>query len=775
MKIPFEHRTVKASPTLAEFWDVNRIDDDGLLFTKNRCGCVFEVEGIDGSFLSPEQLVRLHNDWRSVLRLIPGEELQIVFRKRVEFAKWVEAQLSQTFLAHNPYGKKILLDRLAEQVAFMGDEEPRLLSQKILVCFWTDAFSDETAIREKKSAMRSQLSSFGFAVKGLIRSEIEREINVSSQDLSSSELREPEWPSVKIEGGRLLINGDQFRAIELSKLPESFTELGMIQSLTSLPYPIDICVRLRARDVKPIISRLEKKRNLLNAKRSGKRSPVANVDSQVDQIDHVLRNFADQSEAVFDLKMTVGLRMPVDLTNFQQKALANIVRKSAKMDFCDFEECTIGTFDSYLECIPGFSGSNIQSHTVLGSNAIHFLPFFRPGKGDQRAVITFQTRSAGLYGIDPVDPHLANYNWLVSGTSGAGKSFFVNSLLAQSASLNPNIFIVDIGGSYNKLTEFLGGRVMSLEPGRGFELSPFFLPKATDENEEQVRRRHIFQIYLEMVRIDGSLPSVEIRHLLLQGLISLFEMDRLPEYPTSTLIDALGEVKTSDSERLKLLLQPWSRNGFFGQFLDNNKPATSDGRILTFDLKGLTEFEDLSRVVQLIVCASLWARIRRTGTGSFSWIILDEVAFSLFKTQPQFVDELVSTMRKYFAGAVIVVQDLEKVTSNLAGSSILQNTESKAILQQRGDPRNYSDALALNQIDLWAIESLRREKGAFSEIFLIRDDERTVIRHVPSELEYWLSTTAPEDNREMKTSIRKGEDGFQKNVMEFVARGKGAR
>jgi hypothetical protein len=193
---------------------------------------------------------------------------------------------------------------------------------------------------------------------------------------------------------------------------------------------------------------------------------------------------------------------------------------------------------------------------------------------------------------------------------------------------------------------------------------------------------------------------------------------------------------------------------------------------LTFDLKGLTEFEDLSRVVQMIVCASLWARIRQTGTRNFSWIVLDEVAFSLLKTQPEFVDELVSTMRKYYAGAVIVVQDLEKVTSNLAGSSILQNTQSKAILQQRGDPRNFSAALSLSEIDQWAISSLRREKGSFSDIFLIRDSERTVIRHAPSALEYWLSTTAPEDNRVLKNSVSEPQENFQQNVMDFVARRK---
>lgn len=755
--------------TLKDYWDVTLIDEQGFLYAPKRRGFVFEAEGLDGAFLSGDQFKRLHQDWRGVLLFAPGDELHFIFRKRVEFARWVEEQLGQAFLSETSYGKRILLDRLADQVARMSQDQPRLLSQKILLTYWTDELLDGAELAEKRRLLLSQLSSFGFGFRALNRVQIESEINVSAQDLSSTESQEPEWPALGLEAGQVIVNGDHFRALELVKLPESFSELGMIQSITRLPYPMDICVRLKARDIRPVIARLEKKRNLLNAQRGPRRSPSPDNDSQIEQIDQVLRSLANQSESVFDMQMTVGLRMPPHLATFHRKALAHIARAAAKMDFCELEECTLATFDAYLEAIPGFRGTNIRNHTVLGSNAIHFLPFFRPARGDARAVASFQTREASLYGLDPVDPRLANYNWLISGTSGAGKSFFVNSLLAQSASIKPNIFIVDIGGSYNKLTEFLGGRVMSLEPGQGFELSPFFLPPSEDPSEERLRRQHIYQIFMEMIRVDGQLPPVELRHLLQEGLNEMFALAVIPDRPIGALIERLAKDTSRESVRLRLLLQPWEHKGFFGQFLDNAKVLSRSDRILTFDLKGLTEFEELSRVVQMIVCASLWARIRQARAESFTWIVLDEVAFSLLKTQPQFVDELVSTLRKYYAGALIVVQDLEKVTSNFAGSSILQNTQSKAILQQRGDPRNYAEALSLTPIDLNAIESLRRENGKFSDIFLIRDFEKTVIRYVPSTLEYWLGTTSPEDNIELRSHARAPGENFSANIVDFVA------
>lgn len=764
------NRTNEKHGPLSSFWGVKKISECGLMHSEKQKGFLFEAEGMDGSFLTKDQLQFLHQNWRSILQLQTDDEMQIIFRKRVDFVEWVEKQLKASFLSENTYGRRILLDHLADQVQQMSSKPPKLISQKILICYWSSEDMDEGALKEKRSLVRAQLESFGFPIKVLNKSQIEKEIHVSSQDLSASVQQLPEWPHLNINADQVQINEDIYRSLELKKLPENYTELGMIHAITALPFPLDLCVRLKARDTKPVITKLERKRNLLMAQLSSKRTTAPEIETQIRQINDILRNLAERAETIFDMKFTVGLRYPKEYSNFQRRALSSIFRAANKMDFCELEESTLGTFDNYLECIPTFKGENIHTHTMLSSNMIHFLPFFCHSKGDPRAVVSFQTKNSGLFGIDPTNPRLANYNWLVSGTSGSGKSFFVNSLLAQSSSINPNIFIIDIGGSYNKLTQFLGGRVLSLETSSGFKISPFFLPKNHDSNEEGIRRQHIFQIFLEMCRVDGKLPNIELRHLLNESLEELFELEELPLKPITYLIDELRKSSNPLARHLIMLLEPWGLNGFFAQFLDNNIPIISEDRIVTFDLKGLTDFEDLSRVVQLIVCSSLWARIRQTKQSKFSWIVLDEVAFSLLKSQPQFVDELVSTLRKYFAGAVVVVQDLEKVTSSLAASSILQNTHSKAILQQRGNPKNYSEVLNLNQVDQWAIESLNRKKGSFSDIFLIRDKEKTVVRHVPSQLEYWLATTAPEDKIALKKWMNNShENSFQKKILEFTS------
>ena len=69
---------------------------------------------------------------------------------------------------------------------------------------------------------------------------------------------------------------------------------------------------------------------------------------------------------------------------------------------------------------------------------------------------------------------------LVLGATGAGKSFTLNFLLVQALQYDPRILILDLGGSYRWLTQFLGGGYMELSPegdaGGGFRLRPFSLP-----------------------------------------------------------------------------------------------------------------------------------------------------------------------------------------------------------------------------------------------------------------------------------------------------------
>ncbi len=766
---------------LGSFFPLTSIDTKGFMFDRDgSSGFIFSIEGVDGSLFESQEWQTLHERWRNLLSLKPKEEIQIIFRKTSDFEPFFQKKLEELERLGGEFGKKVFWNQISDVFNDIGEDH--LFETSILLCYRRFQNS-KPSLREnpkavisyedlesRRDSLKLQLQAMGLKATGLSKDEIHRVIAKAANGrsyLAASDLLE-EWPDVSVEPKRVQVNGETFRALTLKSLPESHSELGMIQALTSLPIPLELSVRFRGKEIEPLKRRFERKRQILFGLATRKATGDPASEAKFKETDGLLRRLNEQNDSLSEMTFTIGLRGKSDL--FLRRALTAILNTHSSLHQLEFEETTLNTFDAFLETIPWFYGEVFHQHSILSSNGIHFLPFFRAAYGDERPVVTFRTRNASLYSIDPTSKRLANYNWLVSGTSGAGKSFFVNSLLLQSLSLNPKVFIVDIGGSYNKLTEFLGGKLLSLDADSAGQVGPFFISKQSDEKDERRRREHIELVFQEMCRDEGKLPSVEERAILHDTLEKVFELDILPKHPILYLQQELAKTPNDKAKRLSILLRRFSHGSAFGDFLDHPAPLELNDSVITFDLKGLKEFEDLLRVVELILCSAIWQSLR--ARDRFSYIVLDEVAFSLLKTQPQFVDELVSTVRKHFAGVVICVQGLEKITSNPAGGAILANTNFKAILQQRGDARGYEEPLGLKAVEASLIRSLQREKGSYSDIFLMDDERRSVLRYSPNDLEYVLSTSDPRENQVLHEKLATVEGKFQEKIFKLIEEAK---
>ncbi|NBU22196.1 hypothetical protein EBS43_12425, partial [bacterium] len=102
-------------------------------------------------------------------------------------------------------------------------------------------------------------------------------------------------------------------------------------------------------------------------------------------------------------------------------------------------------------------------------------------------------------------------------------------------------------------------------------------------------------------------------------------------------------------------------------------------------------------------------------------------------------------LRKTGSGITFITQGLEEIERSPIGPAILNNTATKLILMQRGDLDPIRKTLKLNDQEMALISSLKQQKGNYSEAFLMANENRCVIRVVPTPLEYWVSTSDPND------------------------------
>ena len=74
-------------------------------------------------------------------------------------------------------------------------------------------------------------------------------------------------------------------------------------------------------------------------------------------------------------------------------------------------------------------------------------------------------------GIDLFDSS-TNYNAVIAAQSGSGKSFFANDLIYAYLASGAQIWVIDIGRSYQKLADILGGEFMEFDKSKNIGPEP---------------------------------------------------------------------------------------------------------------------------------------------------------------------------------------------------------------------------------------------------------------------------------------------------------------
>ena len=155
-----------------------------------------------------------------------------------------------------------------------------------------------------------------------------------------------------------------------------------------------------------------------------------------------------------------------------------------------------------------------------------FLPLYQPWERLGKPVCLFRNRLGGLLSYDPFDPSLPNFNALVTGSSGAGKSFLNNCILLQYLTQNPLVYIIDIGGSYRKLCEFMKGSYvesgLESESKAPLKINPFSLPEGT--KTPSPRKLKFIVALLEIILTDeegAKLPKLD-RALIEEAVLNTY-------------------------------------------------------------------------------------------------------------------------------------------------------------------------------------------------------------------------------------------------------------
>lgn len=564
-------------------------------------------------------------------------------------------------------------------------------------------------------------------------------------------------PREQIVFGDLILAEENFildskltRVLSLKTLPE-MTVAGQMAAFLALDFKFELLFSFHIPDQTKEMKALEQKRRMAHSLASTSAQKVSDLESEsrLVQTTDLIREIIDTGQKIFQVEMLVILRAEKSLDGHRTLNLQTkrVLAQFKSLSGADGIHETVGAWKIFKSDLPLAPQSLVRAKRMKTNNLVDFLPLYGAGSGDDKPLVLTNAKSGSLFSLNPYDSKLTNYNSLVTGSSGSGKSFASNFMLLQQLARGTKAFVIDIGGSYRKMTKVLGGQYFEINLSGDYGMNPFALkdPSLAPSGE---RIKSLVNIIELMVADDGEKLSRLNRVQIEEALTKVFETARA-KCKSPTLSEFKMFCDASDDPGLKSvgkLLFPWVGRSSFGKLLDRDGTITADSPIVAFDLKGLSQYPDLQSVMILILTNFILNEVENDRTCP-KRIILDE-AWQFLKSPAAsaFMEYAARTFRKTGSGITFITQGVEEINQSGIGSAILNNTSTKLVMLQKADIAVLREALKLNSRELKLIQQLARVKGVYSEGFLMNGESRQVIRIQPTPIEYWISTSEADDN-----------------------------
>lgn len=819
-----EHSLAKELP----YWDfLNGI----VALSDGSLGLGFRLKGASVETWDANRINRLAQDLRSFLNGLPdGLELSFVTQVNSDFSEIIEKHKA---LSGDIPGIRWIAEARAD--ALKAQMESGALSRSSLYLFLCQRFEGkknasifssffsspkkfqavrreehekaERELRQTADSCQAVLTSMGIGAEPLSESEtwglIYKFLNPSrSKDVSAPKFqtahRDQEFqgeelkivPELALQSPReqlvfsdliqgaesFFFDGYYHRILTLKTLPED-THAAMMAVFTQLPFHYWLDVHVKVPEQSKELSSLQQKRRMAHSMSAshGGRATDLESEAQLNSTEELLRELINTGQKIFYFQASVLLRAKSEdeLTTMTKTALQKFRELSGAEGLAE----TVAGFKVFKTMLPLGNVASVRAKRVKTDNLADFLPIFEPYSGQGVSpVCLFHNRTAGLVAYDPFDTaRLPSFNALFTGSSGAGKSFLNNIIMTQAMTQKPIVFVIDIGGSYKKICEFMSGQYIEIGPATEGEtrkvINPFELP--SDEIEPSSQKVKFLVSLLECMFTDeegDKLPKLS-RSLLEEAVIETYKAVRAKDARVPVVSDLRKTLEKSKEKELQdfaKMLYPWTGERSYGRLLDRPNELDLSSDFVVFDLKGLSSYPDLQAVMTLIITDFIVGKVESRSPQYFGRkkrIYMDECWELLKGPASHAMEYWVRTLRKALGGISFVTQGLDEIVAHPIGPAILGNTPTKIILLQRGDLEPVRRVLKLNDQEMALISTLRQQKGVFSEAYMIANEDRAVIRAFPTPLEYWLATSDRDDNSVYE---KYREENPSKNISEVI-------
>ena len=360
-----------------------------------------------------------------------------------------------------------------------------------------------------------------------------------------------------------------------------------------------------------------------------------------------------------------------------------------------------------ISCFPLMENNKeikkIARRNILTSGLVGTYPFISSSIFDENGIlIGTNIYNNSLVFIDRYNSNkYKNANMSVFGTSGAGKSFFIKSIILRYRLLGIEQYIIDPEREYLNMCKKLEGTILKIGPNSGTYINIFDIRQdSLEETENGYLATKISKLIGFFNLIFGNLNEEE-KAIIEEKIIEVYKLKNIT-FEDSTLFkydnkkinikpifkdtkdmpileDFYNILNDEKTKKFKIKLLPFIKGSL--KFFNNYTNIELNNKLILADVYELGE-ENLKYGMYLFT-ELFWDKIKKDRKIKKA-IYLDEIwrliGVTSNKDVASFIYKIFKTIRKYGGSAVAITQDISDLfglENGTYGRSILNNSSIK--------------------------------------------------------------------------------------------------
>jgi len=604
-----------------------------------------------------------------------------------------------------------------------------------------------------------------------------------AQDLLSNQISESAVSHPA--NGIIKKDGRVYRALSMVKPPKKCLPL-MVTPLQSLPYENILSVTVSRDTLDKQLKRLDSLDTMLGLRET------TNLGRSNQKISHQISAIRSARQDLYDGSSQIvraGLHQTFICLNEDEaiRATSEALSTLSQMNGARGMVHEVSDLGLVINSLPGCydpatDGAGWTS-TLMSSRAVRLFPLWGNWQGSAGSLFVLPSLwNRELVGFDLYDSNVAP-NMLISGVSGAGKSYLLCYILitmnrGHFATLSdgstterpPITFVFDKGMTgqpcgFDKVAKLFGGRVYEATPSKAPAmnfLARFGKTAATSKDDDYKDLLDMCADILCDMASEGNRQMDRLeRSSIIESLVEAHRVYRQGqmrrEFILSDVVSVLKAPRRVEEhvesaqrrQKVAVLMGDYYGDGNYARFFDRPGSLELKERFIVFDLKALSRNPDLQRV--FLKVAMLWADTVMNDPNeldSRKILVFDEAHDLIGKTSANTIETAFRLYRKRKGIVIAASQSGEDFYVGSGGQAIVQNSAHKIFLRQ--DPSKFhftAQAFNLTQQQSNVILKLRTIKGVESQFYMVSDiGEAALVLPLESAF-YWASTNNGDDNQ----------------------------